>query len=621
MAVSAVTFVGPGKVRTMDALGTWTGYTSLTLNTTNFIEGTGSLSEKVSNTTIQGYGITAADWTGEPWNFASGQTHDGDHIFVWLTAYEGWDTLANGGFRIRIADDLATDSVGTWYVGPQPGYLGGWYSYVINPAANFNEVTAGTAGWTTTGNPAQLTGVDGFGSGWKINKTIAGAIDNCFMDAIVVGKGYQITNGDAGSLEGKFSDFTTYEDTNRFGPLRTQSGILFARCKLYIGASSGATATEFIDSGFTVVWEKAVLSDGTSSAVATDYYALILQKGTGTTDVTLSNGSLTAVSPHEVYLKFTGATSVSLSNVSVTRARLIDLDGAVTWSGGTINESGLMTLSGSATVTGITFIAGTDSSTLLVQSPSYLDNVDNCSFTSDGSNHAIEITGTAANVTLTNITFTSYAASDGSTGNEAIFVNIATGSMNITISGGTTPSIRTAGCAVTVISGAVSVTAKTVTDAGVAISGARLHLEAAAGGPFPANATVTITNSSTTATVSHTAHGMATNDKVVIRGASHVPNNGVFTITKINNDSYSYVMASAPGSNPTGTITSSFVVLNGTTNVNGEITMSRVFPSAQPVTGNARKSSSAPFYKSAALAGTVSSSLGGNFTAVMISDD
>lgn len=77
-----------------------------------------------------------------------------------------------------------------------------------------------------------------------------------------------------------------------------------------------------------------------------------------------------------------------------------------------------------------------------------------------GTQHAIEISGTAANMTLTNVDFVGYAASDGSTGNEAIYVNIASGSMTINVSGGNTPSIRTAGATVTVVNSVIL----TVTD-------------------------------------------------------------------------------------------------------------------------------------------------------------
>jgi hypothetical protein len=224
-------------------------------------------------------------------------------------------------------------------------------------------------------------------------------------------------------------------------------------------------------------------------------------------------------------------------------------------------------------------------------------------------------------MTFTNNTWTGYAASDGSTGNEAVFVNIATGSMNLVISGGTVPSVRTAGATVTVVAGAVSASVKVTTTAGAAIENANVHLTADAGGPFPSNVTVTITNSGTTATVTHTGHGLATNDKVQIKGASLYQNNGVFTITVSDANTYTCTLPSAPGANPTGTIKATFVVLNGLTNVSGDITMSRVFSSAQPVVGWARKSSGSPYYKTAGISGSVSSTLGFSSTVQLISDE
>lgn len=86
-----------------------------------------------------------------------------------------------------------------------------------------------------------------------------------------------------------------------------------------------------------------------------------------------------------------------------------------------------------------------------------MDNISNCSFASSGTGHAIEVGGTASTITFTGNTFTGYAATNGSTGNEAIYVNIATGTVTINISGGGTPSIRTAGATV-VVNNSVSLT-------------------------------------------------------------------------------------------------------------------------------------------------------------------
>jgi len=53
----------------------------------------------------------------------------------------------------------------------------------------------------------------------------------------------------------------------------------------------------------------------------------------------------------------------------------------------------------------------------------------------------------------------------------------------------------------------------------------------------------------------------------------------------------------------------------------GTVTDSRTFASNQPVKGWIRKTSSAPYYKTAPLSGAISSTLGATFTGVMIEDE
>lgn len=78
-----------------------------------------------------------------------------------------------------------------------------------------------------------------------------------------------------------------------------------------------------------------------------------------------------------------------------------------------------------------------------------LENITNCSFVSSGTGHAIEVSGTAGAFDFDGNTFSGYAGTDGSTGNEAIYVNIASGTVTINVTGGgSTPSVRTAGATI-----------------------------------------------------------------------------------------------------------------------------------------------------------------------------
>jgi len=122
--------------------------------------------------------------------------------------------------------------------------------------------------------------------------------------------------------------------------------------------------------------------------------------------------------------------------------------------------------------------------------------------------------------------------------------------------------------------------------------------------------------------VAHTAHGMATNDKIVLAGISDkTTDNGIHQITVTTANAYTYTTTDSGSTSYTGTITSTFVALSGLTGVGGDLSVSRVYPSNQPVTGWTRKSTSSPFLQEGVLVGTISSSTGFNGTAVMLSDE
>lgn len=247
-------------------------------------------------------------------------------------------------------------------------------------------------------------------------------------------------------------------------------------------------------------------------------------------------------------------------------------------------------------------------------SPAAAAGISNSTFTSSGTGHAIEISGTAADMTLTGVDFTGYAGTNGSTGNEAIYVNIASGTMTISVSGGSTPSIRTAGATVIVQNAVtVKVTAKDA-DTAAAIQSARVLLQASAG------TTVTIARVSTTATVTHTAHGKANGDKVVIAGANEGEYNGVKTISNVTTNTYDYTVSGSPATPATGTITSYRVILDGTTDVSGVLqTTSFNYTADLAVIGRVRKGSAATFYKTSPLSGTIGST-GLDLTAFLVKD-
>ena len=157
------------------------------------------------------------------------------------------------------------------------------------------------------------------------------------------------------------------------------------------------------------------------------------------------------------------------------------------------------------------------------------------------------------------------------------------------------------------------------------LQNARVILKASDGtGDLPYLDSVTITRSGTTATVSHTAHGLATGNKVEIKGITDKTedNNGTHTITVTGANAYTYTTTNSGSTSYTGSITSTGVVLEGLTDVNGEISDTRAWTLAQPVTGVARKATTSPIFRdSNDLIGTISTTAGLSITQALTFDE
>jgi hypothetical protein len=582
-----------------DGSGTFTEPTSATLgtlsnaDTDNFIQDVSCCTKSTGASgapAIAGMGILAG----------AGQTiTTPSAYYAWVFTGAGAliDTYANGGIRLIVGNTSANYK--SWYVLGKDTYpYVGWSCIAVDPSLTSDA---------TVGSPTSTLQYFGVNFNCLINISKGNPMG---CDALRHGRVLTVTLGEASNYA-TFPGIAGTSDTvaNRWGQFQEISGGYQIQGKLLLGVTAG-NLVDFRDENRNIVF-------AISKKVAATFNAIEIQKATSRVDWTSCNFSaLGTVSRGDFTV--TDDADVNIIGCSFTDVGLFSFLPNSTITNSTFRRTDKIT-TGGATLTSCVFDKNRATTAVLASSPANAALVTGSTFTSDGTGYGMEITGTAANMTFTNNTWSGYAVSDGSTGNEAVFVNIVGGSMNMTITGGTTPSIRTAGCVVTVISGAVTAAVNVKTLAGANLQTARVHLKAAAAGPFPSDVTVTITNSAATATVSHTGHAMATNDKVVIKGASHLANNGVFTITRVNNDSYTYTMGSSPGSNPTGTIKSTFVVLDGATDANGNITMSRVFPSAQPVVGWVRYGSS-PYYKPAALGGSVSSTLGYSANALMIPD-
>jgi hypothetical protein len=148
--------------------------------------------------------------------------------------------------------------------------------------------------------------------------------------------------------------------------------------------------------------------------------------------------------------------------------------------------------------------------------------------------------------------FSGYAGTNGSTGNEVLWVRRTSGTVTINVSGVTgTVTYRTDGATVTIVQDPVTTLVTVKTASGTNIQDARVYVYADTGGP----------------------------------------------------------------------LTAGTVIINGLTDVNGEISDSRTLASDQPIVGWVRKSTSTPLYKQADISAVIDSAVGVSITALMISDE
>lgn len=470
----------------------------------------------------------------------------GVHFFLWVFAATPGllDTYTNGGKRIIIG--TSTTAYNAFYVeGSDTRPEGGNKCYAVR----YNNTANGT-------DPKRvLTGSPGanpqyFGGILSTTASVKGV--NLGVDVIRYGTGAYITAGDSGD-PATFAGFSTINDAdaNRYGISQAIPGGYDLQGSYVIGQNSSGTPTlaYFEDSN-----TQLTLTDTIHSA--TDFTKIIIDHAS--TVFNLTNVTIKAIgtnNPGQLIYNNASTTSALIgcgfNDIGISTLRAGVTATACSW-----RNAALITTNG-ATLDSCNIENSVDSASI---SSADLEEMTDCEFGSDGSNHAVELTSIGSGTMNWNNYLTGYVtgasgspASTSSTGNESIYVNVGSGTLTINVGAGyTIPSIRTAGATVNVVAGQVTTTI-TVTDisTGLPISGASVSLWADAGGPL-------------------------TEDDSIIYGS---------------------------------------------TNGSGVITDTRGLASNQPVLGWVRKASSSPFYQESQMVGIIDNSTGLNITVQMISDE
>lgn len=605
-----------------------TGWSSGSLNTSDPdpVELSGCLALQASTATVRSY------FTATAINFTAGNSPGPSLIYEWFTHRAALDTRANGGVGMYIGDGtndivfhMAGKDIAVFRHDSGPSL---WQCLVLDTASLPTSYTVVSGSYASL-NWAAITRI---GIQFKtLAKSIGGSV-NVFWDILrrgAIGVGFTMTGATSGT-PGTFSEIATADATTTSGygyglSRQVEAGVYGVQGPLTFGSTTAGVDCYLTDSDKTLVFE--------SRGMGNDKYVLKVlgNASSGVTNFSLTDCIIKSAGPY-VTCNFS---STGIDTLTLNRCTFSSLGNAISFStasGDTANHNvtsckfdvcgqidpGLVTFTGSTIARSTAAATGA----LLIDADGTA-NMSGLTFVSGGSGHAIYITA-AGSYTLTNFSYSGYGA-DG-TSNASVYNNSG-GEVNLTISGGSTPTVLNgSGSTTNIITSPVTFSVTTKTTTGSLLSSVRVFVKAADGtGPMPYQESVTITRSGTTATVSHTGHGMASNDKVLIAGvtgpteADALLYNGVFTITKTGADSYTYTMSDTPSGNATGTIVATYVALWGDTSA-GIITDTRAFSGNQPVVGWARKSTEAPYYKEGSISDTISSSTGMANTAVLSSD-
>ncbi len=376
-------------------------------------------------------------------------------------AFMGWffwappaalESDANGGIRFMCGTDLANFL--SWDVGGATSYAyGGWVNFAVNTTITPDD-TVGTG----LGNSQY------FGAAVNcINSIFKGSPFLC--DAFRYGRGEARMNGGEAANYATFAGFAATNDAvaYRWGLFQAIAGGYLAKGLMVLGHTS---AVDFRDSN------KNILIQNTNKVTANFNTIEVRQAGSRVDWTGIQITALGTISKGRFL-------TTDNADVNFDTCTFTDMNTFLFMSGATIlsttfRRCGIVT-QGGAVFTGCKFDNAAGAKALVVDAVALVTNTE---FISDGTGYALEGFSAAGNYDLTNLTFTGYAAGNGTTGNEAIHVLATSGIVNLVRTGGTLPSIHTEGATVAFPS-SVTLTMTVKNEAGAVIVGAFAFIDQA----------------------------------------------------------------------------------------------------------------------------------------------
>ena len=446
-----------------DAVGTWVSPVageSITLFTSDPdpVEATGCLGIAVSTQTSELlFPISAADLSDVL-------------IYVWVLANGTMDTEANGGIALVLLD-VTPDEIGYHLAGSDIAAFRhnegpvGWQCLLLDGAIKDATPGSNTA---LAGTEAGLafTAITGIGAMFKTLSKALGGTENCFIDTIRYGNDGLVIAGGTTGARGNFDEIAIEDrsaaDGTAYGICHeVATGSFGLQGPLTFGLAVSDAEHWFQDTNVVVTFEDRNIGTAryffdlaanstdvghfqlgliSGSEFGTDGCAIIVPAGIGGS-MDFSDADFDFVGLYDS--DFVGFDGGVLFCDDATNGITHDVFGCAFTLCGTINP-------GRVDMKNCDINASSAATAMLIEDS---DNtlMEKLNFVSDGTGHALEVTHTGAGphaLTLKGHTYSGYAGTDGSTGNEVLLYNPGTSSADITITiagGGETPTVMLAG--------------------------------------------------------------------------------------------------------------------------------------------------------------------------------
>ncbi|MCD6436630.1 MAG: hypothetical protein J7L15_09670 [Clostridiales bacterium] len=353
-------------------------------------------------------------------------------IFIWQvwTAPGAINTQAGGGMVFIVGN--TTTNADAYYVGGKDAGsypYGGWQNFAVDPEITRSEIIgSGSAGVRWVG-----PGVD------SVVKVAKGA--PLGVDVIRYGRGtFRVAGGSSGDGYATFTAMAAYNDDNtrRWGQFQSNQYGFQMKGIMYLGYNA---LTEHTDSNKGITIEN-------TEFVPEGFNRIEIHNASSIIDWTnITFSSICTVSPGqlEVYDDATvGMIGCSFKNMDTF---IFDSNSSIT----NTTFVGCNTI----TVGGGTFIKCTFDSTsgtkaVFANTAAEAELVSDSTFISGGTGYGLEVGGTVDDFILSGVTWTGYAIQSGTTTDRAIHILATTGTVTITVSGGTTPSYHSDGATVVI---------------------------------------------------------------------------------------------------------------------------------------------------------------------------